>query len=523
MGDKHLGRRAAAAAARGGLLTFEGVTHTSAELFERSRRLAGGLLAVGLRPGDRVVIMMANCPEVGMAYNACGWGGLVATPLIFLASVPELAHVIGDSGARAIITTPEFVEKVAQAVAEMGTAAEAEVPTFVVGEPSFQKLEAAPAADLVERDGDDLAALLYTGGTTGRSKGVMLSHANLYGTGLNAATSRAAAGDDLARSITALPLAHAYGLLVTVTGLFVDDQPFAVLQQWFHGPAFLDLIEQHRIEVASVVPSMLQMLLALPPDTRPLEARDLSSLLVVTSGGAPLSPAVLAEWERRVPSCTVLEGYGLTESSALVSASTRRARRVGAVGKPVANVDVKILDGDGREPPPGEDGEICVRGATVMAGYWNAPEQTAQTVTDGWLHTGDVGHLDDDGFLFVVDRMKDLIIRGGFNVYPRDVEDVLLAHPDVTHAAAVGQADAVHGEEVVAAVTVKPGSSVTGEELVAYARERIGRTKYPRIVRIVDAVPLTSVGKTDRKAVRELFVTRPARSPHKPPQEPASD
>jgi long-chain acyl-CoA synthetase len=503
-GRCHLGRKAAEAAARGGWLTFEGATLTSAELFDRSRHLAGGLLAAGLKPGDRVVIMMANCPEVGMVYNACWWAGLVATPLIFLASVPELAHVIGDSAATAVITTPEFAPKVAQA--------NKTVQTFVVGEDSFAALEAAPATDLVDRSDDDLAALLYTGGTTGRSKGVMLSHANLWGTGMNAAATRAAGGDDLARSITALPLAHAYGLLVTVTGLFVDDPPFAVLQRWFDGPAFLDLIEQHRLEVASVVPSMLQMLLALPAEAKPLEARDLSSLLVVTSGGAPLSPAVLAEWERRVPSCTVLEGYGLTESSALVSSSTRRARRVGAVGKPVVNVEVKIVDFDGRELPPGADGEICVRGATVMAGYWNAPEQTAQTVSDGWLHTGDVGHLDEDGFLFVVDRMKDLIIRGGFNVYPRDVEDALLAHPDVTQAAAVGQPDDVHGEEVVAVVTVTPGSRVTGEELVAYARERVGRTKYPRVVQIVDAVPLTSVGKTDRKAVRALLAAQAARS-----------
>jgi long-chain acyl-CoA synthetase len=504
MGDRHLGQKVRDAAARGGWLTFEGVTHTSAELFERSRHVAGGLLAAGLQPGDRVVIMMANCPEVGIAYNACWWGGLIVTPLIFLSSVTELAHVITDSGATAVITTPEFVAK----VRETG----ADVRTFVVGEPSFAALEAAAATDLVERADDDLAALLYTGGTTGRSKGVMLSHANLYGTGVNAAATRDAAGDDFTRSITALPLAHAYGLLVTVTGLFVDDPPYAVLQRWFDGPAFLDLIEQHRIEVASVVPSMLQLLLALPADARSLEERDLSSLLVVTSGGAPLSPTVLAEWERRVPSCTVLEGYGLTESSALVSASTRSARRIGAVGKPVVNVDVKILGPDGSKLASGEDGEICVRGATVMAGYWNAAEQTTQTVRDGWLHTGDVGHLDEDGFLFVVDRMKDLIIRGGFNVYPRDVEDALLTHPDVTQAAAVGQPDDVHGEEVVAVVTVVPGATVTSEDLVAYARERIGRTKYPRIVRIVDAVPLTSVGKTDRKAVRALLAVHPARS-----------
>jgi long-chain acyl-CoA synthetase len=201
----------------------------------------------------------------------------------------------------------------------------------------------------------------------------------------------------------------------------------------------------------------------------------------------------------------VLEGYGLTESSALVSSSSRQARRIGSVGRPVANVEVKILGPDGREMPTGEDGEICVRGATVMAGYWRNPEQTAATVRDGWLHTGDVGHFDGDGFLFVVDRMKDLIIRGGFNVYPRDVEDALMSHPEVTHAAVVGQPDKRHGEEIVAVVAVSPGARVTAAELVDYARERVGRYKYPRAIRIVPSVPLTSVGKTDRKAVRQLI------------------
>jgi len=205
----------------------------------------------------------------------------------------------------------------------------------------------------------------------------------------------------------------------------------------------------------------------------------------------------------------VLEGYGLTESSALVTSSNREARRTGSVGKPVANVEVKIFGSDGQELPVGEDGEICVRGATVMAGYWNSPEQTASTVRDGWLHTGDVGHFDADGFLFVVDRMKDLIIRGGFNVYPRDVEDALMTHPEVTQAAVVGQPDERHGEEIVAVVALTPEAKVTGPELVGYARERLGRYKYPRAIRVVPAVPLTSVGKTDRKAVRQLLAEQP--------------
>jgi long-chain acyl-CoA synthetase len=497
MGYRHLGRKAEQAAARGGSLTFEGKTYEAPALFERSRRLAGGLRAAGLEPGDRVVIMMANCPEVGMTYNACWWGGLVVTPLIFLASAPELQHVLTDSGAKAVVTTPEFVSK----VAETGVA----VSTFVVGEESFSALESGAPAALTDRADDDLAALLYTGGTTGRSKGVMLSHQNLYSVGEFGCENRKRSGDEVESLITALPLAHVYGLLLTLIGMFVEQPPRTVLQRWFDPGTFLDLAQEHRIEAMSVVPSMLQMMLATP-----LEERDLSGLQIVLSGGAPLPPAIAAEWERRVPSSIVLEGYGLTEGAGVVTSSSRQARRTASVGRPVVNVEVAILDPGGDELAAGEDGEICVRAATVMAGYWNAPEATAATLRDGWLHTGDVGHFDADGFLFVVDRMKDLIIRRGFNVYPRDVEDALMTHPDVTQAAVVGRPDERQGEEIVAIVAVNPGASVTEADLIDYARERIGRHKYPRAIRVVPAVPLTSVGKTDRKAVRQLLSEQPA-------------
>jgi long-chain acyl-CoA synthetase len=497
MGETHLGRKAAAAAARGGTLTFEGMTYELADLFERSRRLAGGFQAAGLQPGDRVVIMMANCPEVGITYNACWWAGLVVTPLIFLASAPELAHVLTDSGAKVVVTTPEFVSK----VAESGVA----VTTFVVGEDSFSAMEAAEPAAIADCADDDLAALLYTGGTTGRSKGVMLTHANLFSVGANGAEQRKLSGDEVDSLITALPLAHVYGLLLTLIGLFVDQPPRTVLQRWFDPVSFLDLAEQHEVEAMSVVPSMLQMMLATP-----LEERKLSGLHIVTSGGAPLPPAIQAEWERRVPSAVVVEGYGLTEAAGVVTSSSRQARRTGSVGRPIVNVEVEIRGPSGRALPFGEDGEICVRGATVMAGYWQSPEQTSATIQDGWLHTGDVGHFDADGFLFVVDRMKDLIIRGGFNVYPRDVEDALMSHPAVTQAAVVGQPDERHGEEIVAVVAVTPAADVTEQDLIDYARERVGRHKYPRAIRVVAAVPLTSVGKTDRKAVRRLVAEPPA-------------
>jgi long-chain acyl-CoA synthetase len=201
----------------------------------------------------------------------------------------------------------------------------------------------------------------------------------------------------------------------------------------------------------------------------------------------------------------IYEGYGLTEASAGVTANQRGANKPGTVGRPLPGVTVTIQDDEGNVLPVGEDGEVCVQSPGVMKGYWNDPEATAFALRGGWLHTGDVGHFDDEGYLTIVDRLKDLIIRGGFNVYPRDVEEVLLQHPDVTQAACVGRPDKESGEEVVAAVALRPGSTATSDELIDFAKGKLAKYKYPREVHILDAVPLTSVGKTDRKAVRALL------------------
>jgi long-chain acyl-CoA synthetase len=244
---------------------------------------------------------------------------------------------------------------------------------------------------------------------------------------------------------------------------------------------------------------MLQLLLA-----QPLEDYDLSSLRYLACGAAPLAAEVVAELERRLPQVELREGYGLTETSALVSTNPPGQIRIGSVGLPAPGVELRIVDDDERELPPGEVGEICCRSLFLMQGYWRAPELTSEATRGGWFHTGDLGYVDEEGYLYVVDRKKDLIIRGGFNVFPRDVEDALLEHPAVALAGVVGRPDERHGEEVVAFVSLRNGSEVSGEELVAFAKERIGGYKYPREVRIVPDVPLTPVGKVDRKALREL-------------------
>src|SRR5215469_5667904 len=432
-------------------LVFEGQTYRSGELFDRASRVGSGLVKLGVSPGERVVVLMANCPEVGITYSAIWRAGAVVTPVVFLVSPHELQHILADSAAVAVVTTPELLATVTAAAAGapqlrhvivVGGEAGA-LPEHVRGV-DFAELESAPAGGIVPVDDDDLAALMYTGGTTGRAKGVMLSHRNLYY--CSRSSHEASQAEGITRALT---------------------------------------------------PAMIQMLLA-----QPLEDTDLSSLRYVNCGAAPLAPETREQWERRVPGSEILEGYGCTESGAVISVNPPGGSRPGSCGRPIPGYQVSIRDNDDADVPVGTDGEICVRSDGVMAGYWNSPVETSATLLGGWLHTGDIGRLDTDGYLYVVDRKKDLIIRGGFNVFPRDVEDVLLQHPAVAMAGVVGRPDERLGEEIVAFVSLRPGGEATPAEITEFARERLAAHKYPRDVTILDAVPLTSVGKLDRKSLR---------------------
>jgi long-chain acyl-CoA synthetase len=462
-------------------LWFEGTWYRSGELFERARRVAAGLAELGVQPGDRVVVYAMNSPEVPLVYNAIWRAGAVVTPVIFLLPRAELRHVVDDSEASLAVASPELEHVV-------------DAPLVV----STDKLPQADPAPIVPREDEDLAALMYTGGTTGRAKGVMLSHANLWHAGK--AGQEAGYVPGVIRGLTALPLSHAYGLLVTVVGLHAPEPNISVLMRWFDPEMFLQLLQEHAIQITAVVPSMLQLLLA-----HPVEDYDLSALRYVVCGAAPLPREVIDEVARRLPNLELREGYGLTESSALVSSNPPGRVRLGSVGLPVPGVDVRILDEQDRELPTGEIGEICCRSATVMQGYWHEADLSRDVMRSGWLHTGDLGRVDEDGYLYVVDRKKDLIIRGGFNVFPRDVEDALHEHPSVALAGVVGRPDERHGEEVVAFVSLRDDAATTESDLIAFAKERIGGYRYPREVRIVSDIPLTPVGKVDRKSLRAML------------------
>jgi long-chain acyl-CoA synthetase len=501
LGEHNLARLAERSFERHGdyeSLVFEGSRHSSGALAERARRLAAGLAELGIRPGDRVVVLMSNCPDVSVAYSAAWRAGAVLTPVVFLVPPQELGHLLADSGARAVITTPDLGGNVREARRGAETL-EWVVTTGAAGEDelSIAELEQAEPGPIVPRADSDLAALMYTGGTTGRAKGVMLSHEMLWHAG--AAGQDASYVPGVRRNLVTLPLSHAYGLLVTVVGLHAKEPNVAALLRWFDPFSFLSLVQEHGLQSSAVVPSMVQALLACP-----VEDFDLSTLRYLVCGAAPLAPDLVRAVKERLPQVELREGYGLTECCALVSANPPGRVREGSVGRPVAGVEVRIVDERDEELPRGEVGEICCRSPFVMQGYWRDSDLTAEATRGGWLHTGDMGYVDGDGYLFIVDRMKDLIIRGGFNVFPRDVEDALLEHPAVATAGVVGRPDEAHGEEVVAFVELRSGYELEDRELVAYAKERLGGYKYPREIRIVQQVPLTPVGKVDRKALRAL-------------------
>ena len=504
VGERTLGRLAEEAFERHGdhdSVLFEGLWHRSGDLFGRSCRLAAGLAEAGVRPGDRVGVLMTNSPDVGVVYAAVWRAGGVVTPMIFLLPPAEIRRILEDAEASVVVAGPELlpavmpVERLATIVVA-GPAPPVEDPRVV----SVAELEEAGPGEIAGRDDSDLAALMYTGGTTGRAKGVMLTHENLWTCGRSAWEASYVPG--ITRAVVPLPLSHAFGVIATIVGMHNPEPGQGILMRWFDAPGWLRLVEEHRAQRGAVVPSMLQFLLAAP-----LEEHDLSSLRYVNCGAAPLAREVAEEFERRVPGVEICEGYGCTESGGVVSMNRPGRRKLGSVGPPLPGYEVRIVGEDGREVAPDRVGEVCVRAPGVMRGYWRDAELTGATLRDGWLHTGDLGRTDREGHVWIVDRKKDLIIRSGFNVFPRDVEDALLEHPAVAAAGVVGKPDRDHGEEVVAFVSLRPGREAGPEELVAFARERLGAHRYPREVRIVPSLPLTPVGKVDRRALREELGT----------------
>ena len=471
-------------------LAFEGREWTNVEQQRVANRLARALRRLGVEIGDRVVVLLPNCPEVLQAYAGILKAGGVIVPVVFLLGPDEVRHILADSEAKVVVTAPELLGKI-----EGWTGTVVLVGAGPGGLAWDEVVAAEPETfATVDRDDGDLAVILYTAGTTGRPKGVALSHANL------ASNAQAAASlyelDRTAWSLMVLPLSHSYGLTVMNAGSILGTR--GVLLRWFNPEGVLDTIQRYRVESMAGVPTMFVYLLHYPDAGR----FDTSSMRSWGSGAAPLPLEIVEPFEKKFGG-RILEGYGLTEASPVVSAHRfSGVRKLGSVGPPIPGVEVAILDEADGAMPVGEVGEVCVRGPNVMQGYYRLPDETRHTLRNGWLHTGDMGLLDADGYLYIVERKKDLIIRGGFNIYPREVEEALYSHPQVAEAAVVGMKDPLMGEDVVAFVVQKDGPRASAEEIAAFCETRLARFKCPKQIRFVDSLPKSPIGKILRKELR---------------------
>ncbi|MBO0774761.1 MAG: long-chain fatty acid--CoA ligase [Actinobacteria bacterium] len=472
------------------------LTFSYAQVDEISGRVASALLGQGLRRGDKVAVQLPNLPQFLFTYFAILKAGLVMVPLNPLLKAPEVGYQLTDSEARLLVTFEGFAAEAFAGACQAG-----DVPTYVVNLPGndqrpggtrhYDELYFADDTGEIEpTSADDTAVIIYTSGTTGRPKGAELTHFQLY---MNCTVAGELFGfrdDDI--GVAVLPLFHVFGLS-SVLNTAVRFGGSLVLIPRFEPGAVLDAVERHRCTIFSGVPTMYFALLQAD-----LAGRDLASLRVGISGGAAIPGEVIRAFEEKFPGVVILEGYGLSETASTTTFNiSAEQRKVASIGKPIWGVEVRVVDEQGKPLPPGPGnvGEIVIRGHNVTKGYYNRPAETAEAFRGGWFHTGDLAYADEDGYLFVVDRKKDMLIRGGFNVYPREVEEVLFGHPAVAEAAVIGKPDARLGEEVLAYVVAKPGADARPGDIIEYAKERLAAYKYPREVRIVGELPKGPTGK----------------------------
>ena len=449
-----------------------------------SARLAGLLVERGLRPGDRVGVMLPNVPYFAIAYYGVLRAGGVVVPMNVLLKERETTFYLSDPQATAIIAWYEFASA-AQAGAE---AAGAECLVVTPGD--FEELIGGvePLARAGAREDTDTAVILYTSGTTGTPKGAELTHANLARNVATVVDMLQLTPDDVI--LGALPLFHAFGQTAGLNAAITAGSCLTLIPRFSPAKA-LSIIERDRVTVFEGVPTMFAAMLHC--DERP----DTTSLRLCASGGAAMPVEVMRGFEESF-GCMVLEGYGLSETSPAASFNhPDRQRKPGSIGTPVAGVEMKLVE-------PSEDGigEIAIRGHNVMKGYWNRPDATASAIdSDGWFHTGDLARVDDDGYYFIVDRSKDMIIRGGYNVYPREIEEVLYEHPSVREAAVVGVPDDLLGEEVGAAIALAPGAEADAAAIREFVKGRVAAYKYPRRIWFVDELPKGPTGKILKRDV----------------------
>jgi long-chain acyl-CoA synthetase len=512
------------------MLYFQRRWYTNVEINQNVNLLGNALKGLGINKGDRVAVQMPNSPVVLSAFPAIYKIGAVVIPLNPLLRPDQAAYIYRDCGAKAILTSSDFVGRVLEAQKQTPNLQHVILTDRddVSGTISYSNIMSNSSDELTieQTDNDDVAALIYTAGTTGPPKGVMHTHYSLHMNALsfyeyilvhrsltlqlnsrtlnpktlqfNEVTQRVSGVNREMVSLTVLPLSHSYGIAFSNTGYFVGGK--TIMLKWWNVEEALKAIQTFRVTQMAAVPTMyIQML-----EFSELDKYDLSSLEDCQCGAAPLPVEVALRWKEKA-GVDIREGWGLTESGAITTGQPADLTpKYGSIGKCLLKCNtIKVFDEKGRELPPGQQGEIVVKGPTVMKGYWNLPEETAKAIKDDWLYTGDIGYMDEDGYFYITARKKDIIIRGGENVSPLEVEEIILQHPAVAEAGVIGIPDAVYGEEIKAFVVIKPGKRVNEEELIAFCKDRLPTFKLPKRVQFTESLPKNLLGKVLRAELRK--------------------
>jgi long-chain acyl-CoA synthetase len=470
-------------------IKLDGYVLDYATLHASAAAVAGDLRARGVEPGDRVGLVLPNVPAYPILFYGALLAGAVVVPMNPLLKAREVEYYLNDSGMKVVYGWDGSGDVVPTAAAAVG------ITGIVVPATGPSSSDGTPIEEPVSREDSDTAVILYTSGTTGQPKGAELTHHNLASNAATVCETLIEIGPaDVIMGC--LPLFHVFGLTCGLNTAVRAGAMLTLIPRFDPAKA-LEVVGRDKVTVFEGVPTMYAAMLHSPD----AGAADMSSLRTCITGGSAMPVEILRNFESTF-GCQVLEGYGLSETAPAASFNQPgRERKPGTIGFPVRGCEMRLVDDDGRDVPDGEPGEIAIRGENVMKGYWNRPEATAEAIPDGWFRSGDIATRDADGYYTIVDRKKDLIIRGGYNVYPREVEETLYEHPAVAEAAVIGIKHAELGEEIGAAVALKPGATADPEELKSFVRERLAAYKYPRSVWLVDALPKGPTGKILRREV----------------------
>jgi len=480
-------------------LVCDDTRRTFSEMNDRANQLANAMKGMGVKYGDRVAILALNEAEYYDMYFGLAKIGAILTPVNYRLAGPEIEYILSDCDADLFVFSNDYVDIVdsirKNIPAKNLIAISASPPEWAQ---SFESLLEKASNDEPELTGggDDTLTILYTSGTTGRPKGAELTHNYYYWASVNMmSTLGVGVGDS---TLIALPLFHIGGLAGVPWG--VHQGMKVVLQRNFDPQQFLELIQEEKISGFGSVPVILDFL-KLVPD---FEKHDFSSVKTILVYAAPVPVTIIEEYDKS--GIEVRQLYGMTEGcTGTVLDSENAISRAGSCGRPFFHTEIRVVDGNGNDVDPEVKGEVLIRSPVMMKGYWNKPEATADTIKDGWLYSGDIGRLDKDGFLYIMDRKKDMIISGGENIYPAEIEEYLLRHPKVADVAVIGYNDAKWGEAVRAIVVVPPGEELTEQELIEWCQDKIGKFKIPKSVIITDTIPRTPTGKILKKDLRELY------------------